>query len=224
MSDAPTESAGSGSGPQPGGGSRGKTIAIVVLAIVLALVIAAIIWLLVARNGTQPTAATTSPTPAVTPTPTATAATPRPTPTTTPAVARCTTDQLSVTLGSSNGAAGSTIVPIVFTNTGNTPCELHGFPGVSFVGDGNGTQLGAAADQDTSVAITQNTLAPGSSVQAPLKVSQAQNYQGCTVVTADGFRVYPPHSTTAVFVKSSAFQACSNPSIHLLTVQPVQSK
>jgi len=115
-------------------------------------------------------------------------------------------------------------MPIIFTNSGSGACELHGFPGVSFVGDGNGTQLGAAADEDQSVPISQHTLQPGDAVQAVLKVAQAHNFSGCTPKAADGLRIYPPHSYDAVFVKASGLTACTNKDIHLLTVQPVAAQ
>jgi len=207
---------------QPGGPGRrrGLTITIIVLAVVVLALIIAVVWLVVASNAANPTP---------TPTPTATSASPTPTHTTTstpthttaPAVTRCTVDQLSVTLGQGNGAAGSQLVPILFTNTGSTPCELHGFPGVSFVGNNNGTQLGAAADQDSATAIKQNTLQPGGVVQAGLKIEQAANFDNCTVVPANGLRVYPPHSYDAVFVPATGLSACSNADVHLLTVKPV---
>ena len=199
--------------------SRRRRIAVIVLSIVVAILIALVIWLLVARANPAP-APTESPTPSATPTASPTP-TPTPTSTSSAGVSRCTVSELSVTLGASNGAAGSIIVPIVFTNTGSAPCELHGYPGVSFVGDNNGTQLGAAADEDSSVAIVANTLQPGGAVQAQLKVAEAGNFSGCTVVPADGFRVYPPHSVPSVFVAATGFSACSESSIHLLTVQPV---
>lgn len=203
---------------------RGLTAAIIVLAVLVLALIIAVIWL-IATNGSPATPAP-SPSPTAPPTQSPTASpSPRPTPTSTttptPVVARCAVDTLSVTLGKGNGAAGSAIVPILFTNTGSTTCELHGFPGVSFVGGGNGTQLGAPADEDSTVAIVANTLKPRDTVQAQLKISRAQNFDNCTIVPADGFRVYPPHSFDAVFVKATGFSACSNASIHLLTVQPV---
>jgi hypothetical protein len=197
--------------------NRRRRIAVIVLSIVVAILIALVIWLLVARANPAP-APTESPTATVTPTP---SPTPTPTSTSSAGVSRCTVSELSVTLGARNGAAGSIIVPIVFTNTSSAPCELHGYPGVSFVGDSNGTQLGAAADEDSSVAIVANTLQPGGAVQAQLKVAEAGNFSGCTVVPADGFRVYPPHSVPSVFVAATGFSACSESSIHLLTVQPV---
>lgn len=197
---------------------RGLMITIIILAVLVLALIIAIIWMVVASNAAKPTP---------TPTPTATSASPTPSPTptptktTTPAVARCAVSQLSVTLGQGSGAAGSQMVPILFTNTGSTPCELHGFPGVSFVGDNNGTQLGAAADEDDATAIQPNTLQPGGVVQAALKIEQAANFDNCTVVPANGFRVYPPHSFDAVFVPAAGLSACSNADVHLLAVKPV---
>jgi cytoskeletal protein RodZ len=192
------------------------TLIIILAAVVLALIIT-VVWL-VASNAASP-----SPTPTPT-TSTASASptqTPTPTKTTTPAVARCTVDQLNVTLGQGSGAAGSVTMPILFTNKGKTPCELHGFPGVSFVGDNKGTQRGAPADEDSATAIQPNTLQPGGGVQAGLKIEQAANFDKCTVVPADGFRVYPPHSFDAVFVPAKGLSACSNADVHLLTVKPV---
>jgi hypothetical protein len=222
VSEIPPSSAPHTGSPAPdSGGPTAKrtwvTVVIVALSVVVLGLIIAIIWM-VASNAAAP-APTTSPTP------TATTASPTPTPVTTPtstsAVARCTVDHLTLSLGTPNGAAGSEIIPIIFTNTGSTSCELHGFPGVSFVGDGNGTQLGAAADEDSTVAIQQNTVKPGTAVQAQVKVVQAANFSNCTVVAADGFRVYPPHSFEAVFVKATGLSACSNADVHLLAVQPV---
>ncbi len=206
----------------PGNGNpkprrTGLIITIVALAVVLLGLI--VVLVVVSMNNAAPATSPTG-TP-VTSAPSTPSSSPTSTATTSPAVARCTVSQLSVTLGQPNGAAGSELVPILFTNTGSTPCELHGFPGVSFVGDGNGTQLGAAAAEDSSVAIVQNTLKPGGVVHAPLKIVNAQLESNCTVVPADGLRVYPPHSFEAVFVKTTGLSACSNKDVSLLTVQPV---
>jgi Protein of unknown function (DUF4232) len=198
-------------------GIRGRTIAIIVLAAVVVVLIAVVASLVFAQ-GTKvnPTAS-----PIVTPT------APSPTPTSTPTptqtsggTATCSVSALSVTLGSFSGAAGSQYVPILFKNTSSKPCELHGFPGVSFVGKGNGTQLGAAADWDQTKPVVQNTLQPGSTVAANVRIAQAGNYDSgeCQPLTADGFRVYPPHSTESVFVQAANLTACQSTSVHLLTV------
>lgn len=204
-----------------GGRPRAAAITIVVLAVVAALAIAGLIWALVAANGTTPTP-TPSPAPtASSPAPTQTSASSTPAATSSTGFGTCAIGDLHVTLGTASGAAGSTTMPVYFTNTGSDPCELHGFPGVSFVGDGNGTQLGAAADEDQSVPITRHILKPGDSAHALLKIVQAGNVAGCTTKTADGLRIYPPHSYDAAFVKASGLTACTNKDAHLLTVQPV---
>ncbi|WP_348788572.1 DUF4232 domain-containing protein [Leifsonia sp. NPDC080035] len=146
---------------------------------------------------------------------------PRPTSTSTatPIDGQCDTTKLTGTIGKGGGgAAGSVEVMLVLTNNGSEKCSLQGWPGVSFVGDGNGTQLGAAAQFDRSTPHPTVVLQPGGSAQAPLKITNAQNYEGCTTKQADGFRVYPPESTESLFVKDANVTACTNPDIQLLTV------
>jgi hypothetical protein len=167
----------------------------------------------------------TSGSPTSSPTTTAStgSATPRPTATSTatPVEGQCDTADLTGTIGQgSGGAAGSVGVTLVLTNNGSDPCDLQGWPGVSFVGDGNGTQLGAAAQFDRSAPHPTVTLQPGGSAQAPLLITQAMNYPeaDCQPQQADGFRVYPPGSTEALFVKDADYTACKSESITLLTV------
>ncbi|GAB3794688.1 hypothetical protein GCM10028798_01910 [Humibacter antri] len=210
--------AGGSGGPEgPKRGIRGRTVAIIVLAVVVVVLLVVVASLVFAQSGkvtptSSPTVTTSSPAPSG-------SGTPRPTQTS-GALATCSVSDLSVTLGSFSGTAGSDYVPIVFTNTSSKPCGLHGFPGVSFVGKGNGTQLGAAADWDQSKPIVQNTLQPGSAVAANLRIVQAGNYDSsqCQPLAADGLRVYPPHSTKSVFVKDADLTACQNDKVHLLTV------
>ncbi len=94
---------------------------------------------------------------------------------------------------------------------------------MSFVGDGNGTQIGAAADFDPSVAIATITLAPGASAHAPLKITIAENYDAaaCQPSATDGLRVYPPGETHAMFIPSTDYTGCLDASVHLLTVQAI---
>ncbi len=139
-----------------------------------------------------------------------------PSPTGTPAVALCTTSNSTASLGMPSGAAGHTIVPVVFTNTSSAPCTLEGYPTVEFVGDGNGTQIGPAATQDASQApVTLTTLAPGGGAGAVLTVTDAGNV--CTPVNVDGFRVIPPGSNDAFFIASTAYPACPG-ATSLLTI------
>lgn len=150
-------------------------------------------------------------------------ASPRPTATSTsqPIQGQCATSSLTGSMGKGGGgAAGSVEVTIVLTNTGSTQCSLQGWPGVSFVGDGNGTQLGNAAQFDRSTPHDTVVLQPGGAAQAPLKITQALNYSDadCKPKPADGFRVYPPGSTESLFVKADNYTACTTTTVNLLTV------
>ncbi|MFF1573178.1 DUF4232 domain-containing protein [Leifsonia sp. NPDC058292] len=149
--------------------------------------------------------------------------TPRPTGTSTavPVDGQCATSDLTGTIAKGGGgAAGSVEVTLVLTNNGSASCALQGWPGVSFVGDGNGTQLGKAADFDRSTPHETVTVAPGGTAQAPLKITQALNYPeaDCGPKQADGFRVYPPGSTESLFVKDADVTACTKDSAPTLLV------
>ena len=54
---------------------------------------------------------------------------------------------LNVPRKQAGGAAGSTYLPVGFTNTSSSPCGLYGYPGMSFVtaGDSSGSQIGRAS-------------------------------------------------------------------------------
>jgi len=134
---------------------------------------------------------------------------------------RCDTGSLSGSIAAgSGGAAGSTYVHLALRNTGTTACTLQGWPGVSFVGGGDGSQIGAAATRATNSPHPTVTLAPGAVAVAPLQVAVAANYptDECDPVAADGFRVYPPGSEQSLFVRDPDFTACRSDSAGLLTV------
>lgn len=135
---------------------------------------------------------------------------------------RCAASSLAASIEpGSGGAAGSVIVHLALRNTGSTACTLQGWPGVSFVGGGNGTQIGAAAAQEKSSPHPTVTLAPGKTAVAPLKITRAEDYRkaDCSPRTPDGFRVYPPGSKQSLFVKTSDWTACSSADAGLLAVQ-----
>lgn len=134
----------------------------------------------------------------------------------------CRTSHLKVTLGQADGAAGSTNIPILFTNTAATTCTMYGYPGVSFVTGDSGQQVGSPANRTGTTPKTV-TLAPGRSAHANLRTLQVGNFDQaqCKPVTVRGFRVYPPNETAAVFLPEQT-QACSAPGIGVPDVQPVQ--
>jgi hypothetical protein len=128
-----------------------------------------------------------------------------------------------VSLARTEGAAGSLYDTVRLTNTGGTTCSLYGYPGVSLVGHGNGTQIGAAAERDRSVRRTRVTVRPGTSTTFVVRRTQALNYPRatCSPTAADGYRIYPPDETAALFLPLEGATGCANTSVDLLTVRPV---
>lgn len=193
-----------------------RVVALAVVGGVLLLVIIGLLaWLIVSSNAT----------PGPTPSPTSSSATPSPTPTptqtTTPTVAACTTATSTAALGTPDGTAGSTHVPIIFTNSSTEPCTLEGFPAVVFVGDGDGTQLGAPATEDTATSpVAVVTIEPGNSAMSLLTITTA-DVEGCTRVAADGFRVTPPGSADGFFIATTDYEACDSADVSVLTVSAV---
>ena len=134
----------------------------------------------------------------------------------------CASRNLGVHTGNGEGAAGSTYVPIVFTNNSAATCTLYGYPGVSLAGGTPVRQIGVAADENQSTPRQLVTLNPGSSASALLRVVAAQNFPParCHLVNAKYLQVYPPNQTTPIYVAYSA-AACSKP-VHLLTIDVVK--
>lgn len=119
------------------------------------------------------------------------------------------------------GAAGSVYGTLTFTNSGSGTCTLRGYPGVSYVGGGNGTQVGQPASR-TGDPVTTKTLRPGKSAKAQLRRTQPGNYgEQCGETKVDGLRVYPPGSTRAAFVAFPT-TGCKSTSAPLLQVGPVR--
>src|SRR4051812_20876078 len=90
----------------------------------------------------------------------------------------CGVDQLKISYADDKGGggAGSVTGTFTFTNTGTASCTLRGFPGVSYVGGGNGTQVGQAATR-TDDEPTTKTLAAGKSATAALRRAPPRNHR-----------------------------------------------
>lgn len=134
----------------------------------------------------------------------------------------CATEQLDIGLSNEQGAAGSRLADITFTNTSSEPCTLNGFPGVSAVTNNDGTQLGAAAERESGQESTTITLAPGHSARAGLKMTNVGvlDPASCQPQAADGLRVYPPGETASAFIRISGLEGCAGDA-HYLSIQPV---
>ena len=118
------------------------------------------------------------------------------------------------------GAAGSTYGRVRVENSSAAACTLHGYGGLSHVGHGNGTQIGAAADREPARVRTV-TLQPGEVARARVRMVEAGNYprRACRPRRVDGFRVYLPGETRSAYV---AFRTtgCADPAVHLLSSRP----
>jgi Protein of unknown function (DUF4232) len=143
------------------------------------------------------------------------------------AVASCSASRLRVTLDvhAAGAAAGSSFVPLDFTNVSHNACRMAGYPAVSFATGAAGRRVGTTAALDRSVKVRPVALAPGATAHAWLQVIDAQNYPAkkCHPVMADGLRVNLPGQRGTSFV-SHAFPACSK-AMHgsqILTVQPIE--
>lgn len=143
-------------------------------------------------------------------------------PSTGTAITACTSAHLNaaITPSAGGGAAGSTYVNLVLTNKGTSSCTLQGWPGVSFVGDGDGTQIGQAAAFDRASPHATVTVAPSATATAVLRIVQAANYSSadCKPTPADGFRVYPPGQKASLFAAKPGLTACASKGAPLLTV------
>ena len=135
---------------------------------------------------------------------------------------RCKTSSLEVWLGIGPGgaAAGSTYMPIEFTNAGSASCTLAGYPGVSAWST---SQLGSPAGRNSQVASKTITLASGATAHAVLQITDVGNYPPatCAPATATTLRVYPPGSKTAAFVALSSSQMACSTDVDQLAVAAV---
>jgi hypothetical protein len=118
----------------------------------------------------------------------------------------CTYSQLKLKLGASEGAAGSTFFPLVFTNTSARACTLRGYPGVSSVTGSTGKQVGGSATRDTTHTVRTITLkARGGTASALYRHVNPENFDAkdCDKASARGYRVYAPNLTRALYVANT---------------------
>jgi hypothetical protein len=121
------------------------------------------------------------------------------------------------------GAAGSRYLTIRLTNAGTASCRMVGYPGVSIVARDRRSQLGAAANRDTSVRAVPVIVGPRGHTTFVLRVAQALNYPAttCQPQKAYGFRIYPPGSRTALLLADPDLTGCAHDAVQLMMVRPV---
>ncbi len=135
----------------------------------------------------------------------------------------CTNADLTASYRHSDDGAGHRFGFIVLRNTSDHRCHTGGYGGVSYVGDGNGTQIGAPAVRTDASAVATYVLAPGQRLRSPVDEVNAFNVprKTCRRAHVDGFRVYVPNSTASQYVPH-ATTGCRNPHVKLVFQQPLR--
>lgn len=115
----------------------------------------------------------------------------------------CKTQNLQLTAGQSQGAAGTIYQHMVLTNTGRRTCRISGYP-TAFLYGSNGFALGNSAAAAAQPAPVNITLDPHASTNTVLGYPQAGNFNpGVCSANSVSLRLYPPSSTTYLEVPVS---------------------
>jgi uncharacterized protein DUF4232 len=135
----------------------------------------------------------------------------------------CKAADLTLSVGDSEGAAGTVYRSLVFTNKSGRSCTMQGFPGVSYVTGDDGHQVGEAAVRvGTKGAVI--TLAPGAKAKAPVGFVQVANYEqgACKPTATRGLRIYPPHDTASMFLPMGGTGCAGTPPGQQLSVKTME--
>ncbi len=132
----------------------------------------------------------------------------------------CTNSDLKASYDRHDAAMGHTYGWIVLRNTSGHACHTGGYGGVSYVGDGNGTQIGAPAVRLPGKVATY-VLRPGQRLRSPIDEVTALNYprSTCRPKHVDGFRVYVPNATLSQYVVHPT-TGCRNHHVKLIHQKP----
>jgi hypothetical protein len=136
----------------------------------------------------------------------------------------CSSRQLTLTVGLSQGAAGTQYQPLRLLNHGPL-CTLAGYPGVSLLA-ADGSQIGSPAEKAAGRSVTVQ-LGPQAVAHAVLSIANAGSFPAstCRPRQAESVRVYPPGQTEAL-VATDATTACSadgTGQLHITAVSPGDS-
>ncbi|NYE37034.1 hypothetical protein F4692_002167 [Nocardioides cavernae] len=136
------------------------------------------------------------------------------------AVPECTNADLHADYRPRGAGAGHRYGVVRLRNTSDRTCVVQGYGGLSYVGGGDGTQVGAAADREPGRA-GRVLLEPGERALSRVDETVAENYPrgACRPAPVDGFRVYVPDSTRSQLVPH-ATTGCRSTSVHLVSHRP----
>ena len=136
-------------------------------------------------------------------------------------VRSCTNADLNASYRATDAGAGHRYGRLILTNTSSTRCRTGGYGGLSYVGDGDGTQIGAAATRDPGK-VRSYVVRPGQRLVSHVDATVAADYprKRCHPAHVDGFRVFVPNATASQYVVH-ATRGCRNAAIHLLSHGPL---
>jgi hypothetical protein len=138
----------------------------------------------------------------------------------TAAVPACGDADLTAAFHHSDAGMGHAYGWLVLRNTSGHACQTGGYGGVSYVGDGNGTQIGAAAVR-VAGRVSTYLLEPGQRLRSSIDEVTALNYPRhlCHPQHVNGFRVYVPNSTLSQYVVHPT-TGCRNDHVKLIHQKP----
>ena len=133
------------------------------------------------------------------------------------AAPECTNAELVATYHETGAGMSHRYGRIVLANESDHACRIRGYGGLSYVGHGDGTQIGAPAERtpDRTPAVV---VGPGERVRSAVTETEASPYprRRCRPAHVDGFRVYLPDETRSQYVPHPT-TGCRNHRIHLLS-------
>ncbi|MFD9129523.1 DUF4232 domain-containing protein [Kitasatospora sp. NPDC059571] len=109
----------------------------------------------------------------------------------------CQAGDLYLAVGQPQGAAGSFLYPVEFTNTSTHSCALRGYPGVAVLDVGH-HQIGAPAARN-GVPVSTVVLGPDRTAAATIRTNDPGVVPTCRA-TAAYVGVIPPASTTQLLI------------------------
>jgi hypothetical protein len=129
---------------------------------------------------------------------------------------------VTLDIHSAGVAAGSSYVPLDFTNVSKLPCRLTGFPTVTLASR-SGKEVGTGGQADRSLAPETLMLAVGHTAHVWLHLVNVMNLPAakCRPIAAAGLRVALPGHASATFV-SHAVITCGKQvrGTEILMVEP----
>jgi hypothetical protein len=113
----------------------------------------------------------------------------------------CTAGDLAASYHARGAGMSHRFGVLVLENTSAAACSVQGYGGLSYVGHGDGSQVGAAATR-TPGATPRVVLEPGERARSAVQETSVAPYprSECRPERVDGFRVYVPDETRSLFV------------------------